>query len=292
MTNEDYQLEELENAAVNKSNNAKRIAAAAALLATGGAAGYAATTIPFDDGEEHMEKLSEEDLEGVVDSGANQVQTPEPKPQPAQPTQPTHNAKPVEPTEDQVDVNFDKSIHYVDGENTVMTAEEGTINGHKFQLIDVDGDMRADILAYDEDGNGVYNDDEIIQLSQKDQIAMGHATRQHEVVVINNDEVDPEPIQPYPEPYDILDEKDYADNNIHNDFEDEKTGEKYSHDYAENNENYNNNGDVDHYSAGMSEYAMEEDGKEESDYDYNDVAENDMGSDSFEDLGPDSIDIV
>jgi len=46
MTNEDYQLEELENAAVNKSNNAKRIAAAAGLLATGGAAGYAATNIP------------------------------------------------------------------------------------------------------------------------------------------------------------------------------------------------------------------------------------------------------
>lgn len=36
MTNEDYQLEELENAAVNKSNNAKRFAAAAGILATGG----------------------------------------------------------------------------------------------------------------------------------------------------------------------------------------------------------------------------------------------------------------
>lgn len=293
MTNEDYQLEELENAAVNKSNNAKRIAAAAGLLATGGAAGYAATNIPAGEVEEPMESLTEEDLESVADTGANQVQEPEVKPQPVQhQTQPATPVQPTPPAQDEVDVSFDKTTHYYDeNNNLVMTTEEGTVNGQQFKLVDVDGDMRADILAYDADGNGVINEDEIVELSGKDQIAMGHATAQHDdqFIAIH----DPEP-EPYIEPYDINEEKDYADNTIHNDFEDEKTGETYSHDYAENNDDYNN-GDVEHYSAESSDgsdYAYEDEGKEESDYEYNDLAENDTTEDTFEDLGSDSLDIV
>lgn len=291
MTNEDYQLEELENAAVNKSNNAKRIAAAAGLLATGGAAGYAATNIPTSGTEEPIETLTEEDLESVADTGANQVQEPEVKPQPVQP-QPATPAQPTPPAQDEVDVSFDKTTHYYDeNNNLVMTTEEGTVNGQQFKLVDVDGDMRADILAYDADGNGVINEDEIVELSGKDQIAMGHATAQHDDQFFAIHEPEPEP---YIEPYDINQEKDYADNTIHNDFEDEKTGETYSHDYAENNEDYNN-GEVDHYSAESSndsDYAYEDEGKEESDYEYNDLAENDTTDDTFDDLGSDSLDIV
>ena len=293
MTNEDYQLEELENAAVNKSNNAKRIAAAAGLLATGGAVGYAATNIPTGEGEEPVETLTEEDLESVADTGASQVQEPEAKPQPVQPQpQPATPVQPTPPAQDEVDVSFDKTTHYYDeGNNLIMTTEEGTINGHQFKLADVDGDMRADILGYDADGNGVINEDEIMGLSGKDQIAMGHATAQHEDQFIAIHEPDPEP---YIEPYNINEEKDYADNTIHNDFEDEKTGETYSHDYAENNEDYNN-GEVEHYSAESSDdsdYAYEDEDKEESDYEYNDLAENDTTEDTFEDLGSDSLDIV
>ena len=291
MTNEDYQLEELENAAVNKSNNAKRIAAAAGLLATGGAAGYAATNIPTGSAEEPIETLTEEDLESVADTGANQVQEPEVKPQPVQP-QPATPVQPTPPAQDEVDVSFDKTTHYYDeNNNLVMTTEEGTVNGQQFKLVDVDGDMRADILAYDADGNGVINEDEIVELSGKDQIAMGHATAQHDDQFIAIHEPEPEP---YIEPYDINDEKDYADNTIPNDFEDEKTGETYSHDYAENNEDYNN-GEVEHYSAETSDdsdYAYEDEGKEESDYEYNDLAENDTTDDTFDDLGSDSLDIV
>jgi hypothetical protein len=293
MTNEDYQLEELENAAVNKSNNAKRIAAAAGLLVTGGAAGYAATNITTGDVEEPIETLTEEDLESVADTGANQVQEPEVKPQPVQPqTQPATPVQPTPPAQDEVDVSVDKTTHYYDeNKNLVMPTEEGTVKGQQFKLVDVDGDMRADILAYDADGNGVINEDEIVELSGKDQIAMGHATAQHDdqFIAIH----DPEP-EPYIEPYDINEEKDYADNTIHNDFEDEKTGETYSHDYAENNDDYNN-GDVEHYSAESSDgsdYAYEDEGKEESDYEYNDLAENDTTEDTFEDLGSDSLDIV
>ena len=284
MTNEDYQLEELENAAVNKSNNAKRIAAAAGLLATGGAAGYAATNIPTGVVDEPIESLTEEDLEGVADTGANQVQEPEVKPQPATPVQPTP------PAEDEVDVSFDKTTHYYDeNNNLIATSEEGTINGKQFTLVDVDGDKNADILAYDANGNGAYEDNEIAFLEGDDQIAMGHEATQHEDQFVAIHEPEPEP---YIEPYDINEEKDYADNTIHNDFEDEKTGESYSHDYAENNEDYNN-GEVEEYSADPSDdsdYAYEDETKD--DYEYNDLAENDTTDDTFDDLGSDSLDIV
>lgn len=293
MKNEDYQLEELENVAVNKSNNAKRIAAAAGLLATGGAAGYAANSIPMDGAEEPVETLTEEDLESVANTGANQVQEPEVKPQPVQPQpQPATPVQPATPAQDEVDVSFDKTTHYYDeNNNLVMTTEEGTVNGQQFKLVDVNGDMRADFLAYDADGNGVINEDEIVELSGKDQIAMGHATSQHDDQFVALHEPEPEP---YIEPYNIDEEKDYADNNIHNDFEDEKTGETYSHDYAENNEDYDN-GEVEHNSAETSDdsdYAYEEEFKDENDYEYNDLADNDTTDDTFDDLGSDSLDIV
>lgn len=292
MTNEDYQLEELENAAVNKSNNAKRAAAAAALLAAGGAAGYAATTIPMGSAEEEpIETLTEEDLEGVADTGAKQVQEPVVKHDPAQQT--TQKVAPTEPApkaEDEVDMSFDKTTHYYDEDNNlVMTTEEGTINGRQFQLVDVDGDKRADILGYDNDGNGVINQDEIYALSEDEKIPMGHATPKHEDEFIALH--DPEP-EPYIEPYDIDHEKDYADNNIHNDFQNEKAGESYSHDYAENSGNYNNNADVESYSADSNDYAYEEDVKDEEDYEYNDFAENETTDDSLDDLGTDSFDLV
>ena len=290
MTNEDYQLEELENAAVNKSNNAKRIAAAAGLLAAGGAAGYAATNIATGEVEEPKETLTEEDLESVADTGANQVQEPQPTTQ-SQP-QPTPVQPAPAPAEEQIDVKFDTTTHYYDADNNLVgMSEEGTINGNKFILVDGDGDKQADLFAYDQNGNGIYENDEIVELKGSDQIAMEHAATHHEDVFLASN--DPEP-EPYPEPYDIDEEKDYADNTIHNDFEDEKTGESYSHDYAENNEDYNNGG-VEPYTAessGDSDYASEDEGKEESDYEYNELAENDTTDDSFEDLGSDSLDIV
>lgn len=309
MKNEDYQLEELENEAVNKSNNAKRIAAAAGLLATGGAAGYAATEISETE-PEPIETLTEDDLDDVVESGASQVHEPEHYSQPVQTTpNPVPHDEPTTPEveedaapEKDIDVSFDKTTHYIDEDfDRVMTEEEGTINGHRFVLRDVNGDMRADVLGYDADGNGVINEDEIVELSGKDQIAMGHATAQHEDVFVTT-YGEPEP---YIEPYDIDDEKDYAQENIENDFEDEKTGEMYSHDYAENNDDYDN-GDPEPYSASQtddSDYAYDEVVKDDTDYaydevvqdegddEYEDLAENDTTEDTFEDVDSD-IDIV
>ena len=288
MTNEDYQLEELENAAVNKSNNAKRIVAAAGLAAVGSsAATYAATNIPIDSEDPVVEPLEEEDLDSVK-PGPDQVHEPEAKSQTTTTHQPTTN-------DDDVDVSFDKTTHIYDEDNNlVATVEEGTIDGKQFKLVDVDGDMRADVAGYDADGNGVINEDEVVYLTENEQIAMGHATVQHEDKFIAIHEPNPEPIEPI-DPYDPYDpslEKDYANNTIHNDFEDEKTGESYSHDYADNNDDYNNGDVYSAHSAGGSDYAYEEDAKDESDYEYNDLAENDMTEDSYDDIGSDSLDIV
>ena len=284
MTNEDYQLEELENAAVNKSSNAKRIAAAAGLFATGGAAGYAATQIPVEEGEEQLESLTPEDSTSGENAGVKQVQEPK-----TQPVAPKHEPEPT-PNED-TDVSFDKTTHYYDEDhNLIATAEEGTIDGKDFALYDVDGDMKADVLAYDENGNGIYDDNEYAMLEGKDQIAMGHEATQHDDIFLATRGPEPEPL-PDPDPYLQYDEdKDYADNNVHNDFEDEKTGEDYSHDYADNNDDYNN-GEYSASSDGGSDYAYDE-VKDDTDYVSNDFAANDTADDTFDDLGPDSLDIV
>ena len=283
MTNEDYQLEELENAAVNKSGNAKRIAAAAGLFVAGGAAGgaasYAATKIPMGEEEPSLDPLDDNSGE---DAGANQVHEPDPKPQPAPHPEPKPEPEP--------EVTFDKTTHYYDeNHNLIATEEEGTIDGKDFSMIDIDGDMKADILAYDENGNGIYDNNEVVELEGRNQIVMGNEATQHEDIFIATNTPDPEPYSD-PYPYNIDEEKGYADNTIHNDFEDEKTGESYSHDYADNNNDYNN-GEYSASSANDSGYAYE-DAKDEGDYGCNDLAANNTTDDSFEDIGSDSLDIV
>ena len=56
--------------------------------------------------------------------------------------------------------------------------EEGTINGHKFAIADGDGDGVADLLAVDSNGNNRFDQDEFMQLSESDNIHMGHETAQ------------------------------------------------------------------------------------------------------------------
>lgn len=285
MANDDYQLEELENAAVNKSNNAKRMAAAAGLLAAGGTAGYAASNISTGSVEETEDILSEEDLESGAKTETNQVQGPESKEQ--TPPQTPHDSEVNGTTQEEVNIDYDKTTHYYDEDhNLVMTTEEGTIDGKDFLLVDYDNDSEADIIAYDENGNGTYEQNEVHALGDNEHIAMGNDATQHEDVFLANQDPDPEPI----ESYDIDDEKDLADDNtIQNDFEDEKTGESYSHDYAENNEDYNN-GDEPYSAEPSDDYAYQEDTEDESDYEYKDLADNDTTDDSFDDS--DSLDIV
>ena len=275
MTNQDYQLEELENAAVKKSNTAKRVAAAAGLLAAGGATGFGATTLANNLSEETpMETLSEEDLDSVVNAGANQVPEPEPEPEPepqhARQATPARNATPHKIQNDDVDISFDKTTHFYDSDNDLMmTTEEGRVDGYDFKLVDVDGDLRADYIGIDANGDGIYSDDEIVSLQGEDQIAMGNSTRYHEDVFVDTN--------PEPEPYVLEDEKDYVDVARH-DYSDEKDGESYTPDLGQSTENYDDN------------LAYDGEYKDEDDYDYG-LAQNDNHDDTYDDLGSDSFDL-
>lgn len=257
MTNNDFQLEELENAAVNKSNTAKRVGVAAGLMAATAGTAYAATTLAGGSTEPEPEvRIDESEIDNVAQTGANEVEDNAEEAQ----EQPqvvnnyyTVNVEEPQSQEPETSVHYDKTTHYYDEDgNIIGTSEEGTVNGHHFTIIDSDGDGGGDTVAIDANNNGHYEEDEIHHLEGNDQLAMGHATAQHEDVVLHDiDPVEPDPVDPWVEPDVIDDREEVAQNEdeedgIHNDFEDDRAGEEYSNDYAENNENYNNNGDVDH----------------------------------------------
>ncbi|MGN0213315.1 MAG: hypothetical protein ACI4AH_00725 [Muribaculaceae bacterium] len=301
ITNEDYQLEELENAAVKKSSNAKRAAAAVGLMGAGGAVGYAATIIPDAATDETTETLSEEDLSGVAESGANQVHQPEVKQQPQQSQQQTSENNSGGDQSD-VDLEFTKTTHFVDENgNIFMSVEDGELNGTKISLVDTDGDGMAEYLGYDINNNNIIEADEIMELNGADQIAMGNNSSTPDIVVIDttpDEEPIVEPEHNYP--IDINEEKGDDISGIENDFEDEKTGESYKGDYADNNDNYNNKADVYAYDESNESdnddlYAYDEDAKDESDYDESedeDYAMNDDSNDSYDDFGGDTVELA
>lgn len=270
MANEDYKLEELENAAVNKSNNAKRAAAAAGLFAAGGGTTYAATKILE---PEPVTPPDEEAVKKAAELGFNQVSKPEVKHQPTPAPKPKPEPVPTPPDDKP---QIEKTTIYVDEDGErIATLQEGKLNGHKVALADTDGDMRADLYAYDEDGNGIYNEDEITELKGRHQIPMKPTdTGEMKVEVVRSYDIPGY----YPE--------DEGNNSIHNNFEDEKTGESYKHDYAERSGNYNNHANAEQYSEDTPIYA-------EPDDEYDSLASNDEAADdTFDDLGSDALDIV
>ncbi len=290
MTNEDYQLEELENAAVNKSNDAKRMAAIAAGLVGSAGVATAATygaTVGYGEGEEAQltEQLTQDDVDSAAEAGADQVPDAEPVPEPApQPTpQPTPQPNP------DPDLQYNKTTHYYDEDNNLLgTSEEGTVDGKDFMLLDSDNDGKADVVAIDVNGNGQYDSDEIAYLEGNEQVAMGHATAVHDDKFLAV--ADPEP---EPEPY--YDDKDYDDGLAYEDYNDEKSGEEYADDYAENNDNYQNDVDVDHYSASAEGDYAYDNYKEDTEYEEEDysLASDDSDSSSADDLGvDDGFDLV
>lgn len=308
MNNDDFKLEELEDAAVKKSNNAKRAAAIGATVLGSGAVGAAGMSMvgnPAGDDaiNDDQDLLSQEDLEGVAQTGAGQVDSTQPVQEEPAPQTQTHapqshvsNVQETPPTapNDDIDITFDKTTHFY-GENNelLMTTEEGTLEGRDFMLVDLDDDKQADILAYDANDNGVYEDNEIVALDGRDQIVMGNPTPEHNDVFVNLDDFDPDPDI---DVIDFEDEKGYADSRdtIHNDFEDEKTGENYEHDYAENNENYINDGDVEQYSADADlAYEDEEIVNDDFEEEFDSLADNDSTvDDAIDSVNDDFIDIA
>lgn len=298
-TNTGETIDDYENMAVQKSNVAKRVAAGAAVF-VGGAA-YAATQPS--EGEDGAPLTAED-----VVNGADVTSEYQAEPVAEQPAEKVVVVeKPVEkPSVEEPEkssVTWDETTNYYVGDDKVMSVEEGTVDGHKFALMDIDGDGHADLLAVDVDNNGRFDDNEVVTYTEEDHVHMGHqtahVTEQHYNSV---DDITP-----------TYDGQNYVAQNqihqgdvIHNNFEDEKTGESYHGDYAENNPDYNPNvdgdngndnylaendsygqNDNDNYSAGMEDdsYLAEAEPYEQDDNMENYTAEADVDSnDSFDSM--------
>ena len=213
-----------------------------------------------------MESLSTEDLENVAQSAANQVHEPEHKPETGNGGGGHKPAPKSNPTDDS-DLSFNRTTDIYDADgNHVSTAIDGQVEGRDFRLIDLDGDQKADYIALDVNGDGTFQDDEIVELTGSDQIDMHVDTRFHNVVVLNDE---PEPYNP--------DKGDIAYTPEENIYNGEKDDEIYRP--GEENEGTDNS------------YAYEDDYKDEGDY-YGELAENDMTDNQLDDLGNDSFDLV
>ena len=238
MYTEDMELQE------NNSNVGKRLAVGAAVLVggaavAGGAAAYAAST---SDETEVEPEVTAEDLFNAAGAGSDYEEpAPQPAPQPAPAPAPAPEPEP----EPEPEVVWEESQRvYVDGE-LAYQSESGTAGGHNFMFVDADGDNYADAFAYDQNQNGQYEENEVITLTREDGIQMGHETQEtsnHYFTTGDNGELLPG--DPGDQGNDVG--GDSGRGMIHNNFEDEKTGENYSDDFAQNNPDYNN----DYYNRG------------------------------------------
>ena len=158
-------------------------------------------------------------------------------------------------------VTWDETTNYYVGDDKVASVEEGTVDGHKFALMDIDGDGHADLLAVDVDNNGQFDDNEVVTYTEEDHIHMGHQTaRVTEQHYNSMDDVTPN----YDGQNYVAQNQTHQEDAIHNNFEDEKTGESYHGDYAENNPDYNPNVDGDN---GNDNYLAENDSYEQNEND-------------------------
>lgn len=263
-TNPGMSVEDYENMAVQKSNVAKRVAAGAAVFVGGAAvAGGAAYAANQNDNQTDETPLTEQDIVNGAGVGETYKQETEETTQEhivyVEKPQPQHNDN---TSEDETSITWDNTTdYYVDGEKQ-GSIEEGTIDGHKFALVDTTGDNHANYLAIDMNDNGQFEDDEIIAYTPEDHVHMGHDTAH---TTEKHYESNGEEEVYYSEGSHGQNINDIAENNngksddmIHNNFEDEKTGEEYSGDYAENNPDYNPDADVD-YSEHNDNYLAEND---------------------------------
>lgn len=241
----DMNIEDYEDQAIKKSKLAKGIGIAAA-GAVGGAAIVAGTTYAANAGEDDTLDVPLTAEEMIPGAQIGEEIEPEPE-TPAQPTTQyvyIEKSEPEHETEKEPDIVWEETNnYYVDGEK-IGSIEEGTYDGHDIMIADIDGDGHADYLAYDANNNHHYDVDEIIALTPQDNIHMGSPS-----ATTNNHHYDSDLAYIGEEPSgDYI----YANNEshqIHNNFEDEKTGEDYYGDFAENNPDYNPHADLDFSSS-------------------------------------------
>jgi len=288
MNNNDYQLEEMENSAVNKSAMAKRAAAGAGLLAAGAATAYGAEHLMGGEDEPVVEPTTTEQPDlasgaaaGAVEEGVAEQPQAQPEPQTVHTEEDVHvyhhYVKDQEPQpEPEPEMKFESSTHLYDDEgNLVGTMDAGTYAGKDFLILDEDADGHGDVLWYDENGDGKIQQNELADVSGSG-YAMGSRGGEHRDINIETGEVLDEQIaHNHVDPLEDIDNDFYAQ---------EKSGEEYRDDLAQNNPDYNPNGEnVDQYRAGgesaSEEPVLEEEPMLEEDHheafgDYN-VAEDD-----------------
>lgn len=282
--NENYRIEEIEDAAVKKSNMAKTVGIAAGMGVLGAGAAVAANAAM--DHETPDDKIdttpetgisTEELVEGATQGADNTTVV-------VNETKTETVVKPApEPKEPETSLTVDEQTVVVDEDgNTIASQTTGTLEGKQYTAIDTDGDGLVDEIYYDVNGNGTYEANEGGKLAPEDQFAMsgfGQATHTevHHVYDTPEDVVVTEPDDNIDRGQDeelgrhgsTDDSEDQNDDlgDIDNDLDDDLPGadeeepkdiaevdetedfqtdpdDTYENDYADNNEDYNNDADI------------------------------------------------
>ena len=287
---DDYRLEDQEAKAMAKSRNAKIAAlSAAGVLGVGGTA-FAATQLA--DGETDDPLTADDILSGAEASVEDIQEAPAEKAEHDHhvvETEQVHHVhhvhhhdpvfiqEPVNP-EPVMDVDMQETSAFYDSEgNLVGVVDSGKINGTDVAFFDKDLNGKADEVWIDENNNHIMEEHEIHRMdNQSWDMGMGkevHAYMQDEsgnIVQVDN----------------MLHQEHMADNDpgpgstnideINNDFRDEKTGEYYRDDYAQNNPDYNNHGG-EQYSAGVDHHNSQSEAMYDDSLAYNEPSSTDTG---------------
>lgn len=266
--NNDYRLEDAEDAAVNKSRNLKRgLAAGAAIIGVGGVSAYAATNLSDNGSDADADPLTEDELLAAAKTVAEAAVESEEQPAPKA-AAPEVIRVPVQDPELVID---ETSVVYDEFGNVAVSYDSGKYNGKDFMVFDTDNNGKGDVLAYDANANGLYEEHEITRLDNE---SYNLGKGENLSVYVQDERGDMHQIwhgenRLYGAAMDGLDTLENSDDtsDIQNDFDlNEKTGEVYHHDLAENNPDYDNNGG-EQYAASDENFA---DFGDVPDYGYND----------------------
>lgn len=250
MSEQNYKIEEMEDAAVKKSNIAKTVGAAVAMGVAGAGVAYGANALA-DHGQEaegsatppQEGNLSANDLSGAADTGAQSLSMKEERTTEIH----HHHYEETNPAEAEPEVEFGERIEMHDNEgNLISAAETFTVDGKDGALIDNEGDGKADAMWIDHNGNGLIDEGEVTSLEGQN-VHMFNTPEESVSIIHAEDENAPA------DPKDDISDA----HGIQNDFgrEDQQFG-----DYADGNQDYNNHGDVGNYTASVNEdeYATSE----------------------------------
>lgn len=271
MNEQKFTIEEMEDNAVKKSNLAKKLGVATGLGALGVGAAAAATATLYQrdttEADSHPEPspaapdpqtVTADDLGNAATAGAESTTVveehvteeyhyqevpasepepePEPQPTPEPESEPAPHSQP-DPSSGEATIEYHERYEVHDAEGNVQQAAETftitTPEGEQVSgaLIDEEGDGKAETVWIDKNANGQIEENEIQHFEENDRVNMYNTDR---TTVVDN----------------VADEghaADESDGEIHNDFVDQQHD-----DFAQNNGDYVNDGDVSRYTAGTN----------------------------------------